>query len=131
MQAKPLLIIIVTFIFSHIAMGQYKIPDSLKNKSFEELKKLFLETESNHRISYVYAKSYIEKAKVEKDTFNIAYGYIYKSYLSDFEEALKYTDSILQLTRNYKNIEFPALGFMLKGYYYYAEGQDKIALEIT
>lgn len=127
--SRSLPIFLLVFICQPI-FSQEKLLDSLQDKSYEYLKKAFVDSEEDYQISNVYANAWIEKAKNEKDTFNLAYAYLYKSYILNYNDAVKYADSIINLTKVYKSEEFPALGYMLKGYHHYGNGEDKKALEL-
>lgn len=129
MITKPLLITFFTFLFLQIISGQNKIPDSIENKSFEEIKMLFFETESDYDVSNTYAKSYLLKAKKSKDTFRIAQGYKYLSYISSDTTAMKYVDSIIFVTENFKNDVYPAFGYYLKGAWLCNIGKDKLGFD--
>ncbi|AOW21291.1 helix-turn-helix domain-containing protein [Urechidicola croceus] len=108
---------------------------SLTTKTFNELSKefyhIYYDSILDTKKANVYANEYLNRAKKEKDTIKIANGFQYKSNLSDFENAIKYVDSILLYTQNIQNIDYPALGYMLKGAYYFnhAKGKDKEALD--
>ncbi|GAA3657477.1 helix-turn-helix domain-containing protein [Flavivirga jejuensis] len=126
----PFVLMFFLTLISQAIQGQEKSSDSLQDKSFEYLKSAFEEYEDNHKVSIVYVNAWIKKASREKDTFNLAYAYLYKSCILHYEGAIAYSDSIIALTKNYKNNEFPALGYMLKGYYNYDNGDDKKALKL-
>jgi len=123
-------LIILFILLCRTLLSQEMPLDTLTDKSFEYLRNGFQDHEENHEVSNIYANALVRKAIKEKDTFNLAYAYLYKSYIMDYDDALAYSDSIINLTVNFKNDEFPALGYMLKGYYKYANGDDKKALKL-
>lgn len=123
-----LLIIFLSFPFQN-SLSQDKNSDSLKNLSYEELRNGFFDALETDSIANKYAEVHIKRARKDEDIIKIADSYLYKSYISDFENAIKYSDSIIELTKNLNHIYYPALGYMIKGYYYYNEGKDKKALD--
>ncbi|GGD28413.1 helix-turn-helix domain-containing protein [Hyunsoonleella pacifica] len=103
--------------------------DSLKNKPYKYLEKKFFKHQDDSKVASIYVDAWVNKAKVAKDTFNLANAYLYKSYNLEYNEAIKYSDSIVLLTRDYLNEKFPALGYMIRGYHHYSIGKDKKALD--
>ena len=67
----------------------------------------------------IYAKAYLNKAKNANDKLKIANGYSIVASIVNPEIALKYSDSIIQLTRNLNSFKHPGYGFMIKGMCYY------------
>ena len=96
---------------------QYYVPDSLKNKTYKELYKALNLNSSDSLKSSIYAWSFLNKAKNEKDTIKIAAGFtqVASILIYDFNEAIKYSDSIILLTRHLKNDTYPGFGYMTKG----------------
>ena len=54
---------------------------------------------------------------------------MYKSYISNYTDAIIYSDSIIVMTIELNHKYYPALGYMIKGYHYYNEGEDKKAVD--
>jgi len=110
----------------------FYIPDSLKNKSYEELFK-GLNASSNDTIKEkIYAKTYLHKAKNENDTIRIANAYTQFASLNHSKSSysvLIYADSIIALTKNNEKVEYPGFGYMLKGMFYFEIGNYEKALE--
>ncbi len=103
--------------------------DSLKKYSYDELKEKYYEIEEKSiSKAKVYAKYYLAKSKLENDTINIARGYRFVSYTSENDDAIKYSDSIINITKNSDNKYFPTVGYLLKAYYYYDFGNYKLTL---
>lgn len=130
MRTKTILASILLFGFFQLVVSQQRIPDSLKNHSFDELKTLFFENMHIDSLSIFYSNTHLKRAKKDKNTLKIAEGYLLKSYISDFDSAIKYSDSIIALTNNIKNNDYPALGYMAKGYHYYNAGNESKALDL-
>ena len=123
------------FISTHWGYSQnspvFHIPDSLKNKTYDELYQNYIVSYNDTINEKIYAKAYLHKAKNNNDTIKIASGYaqfarIVSSYNAKL--ALIYTDSIIDLTKNLNNHEYPGFGYMLKGAIYYNFGDYKKAL---
>lgn len=77
-----------------------------------------------------FSTAYLAKAKLENTTVKIANGYYLLSELNIHKKAaLQYSDSIIQLTKNTQNKNYPALGYIQKGIHYYYNGQNELALE--
>lgn len=110
----------------------FNIPDSLKTKTYQELFK-GLNASSNDIIKEkVYARAYLHKAKNENDIVRISNGYsqfasIYSKINNNL--AMKYCDSIIFLTKNIKNIDYPGYGYMAKGNCQFNLGNYEKALE--
>ncbi|MBB3123377.1 AraC-like DNA-binding protein [Mesoflavibacter sabulilitoris] len=125
-------ILILATIFSFFICEGYSQNNkkaSVQDLSYKELKSGFFKEFENDSIANIYSNQFLNKAKNELDTIKMAEGYLFKSYKSDFEEAIMYSDSIINLTIDQRNYYYPALGFMIKGFYLYNEGYDKKALD--
>ncbi|WP_160128990.1 helix-turn-helix domain-containing protein [Kordia antarctica] len=100
--------------------------DSVNLTTFEE--KLQIAKQSKDTLEIA-----LQKAKQSKDTLGIANAYDEYSefYLKPLNKlSLAYSDSILFITKNLKNNEkFPALGYHLKGRYYYRKGKYNTAFK--
>ena len=75
------------------------------------------------------ALTYLNRAKKEDDTIKMARGYDRLARIFYPEKNRVFADSIIELTRGYDNITYPALGYMLKGFYYYSENNIKNSME--
>ncbi|WP_299885225.1 AraC family transcriptional regulator [uncultured Lacinutrix sp.] len=129
MRFKQIFALIITFFALQNAFCQGNSIDSLKKLSYEELKTGFFSSLNIDSVANKYVEVHIKRAKKENDIIKIADSYLYKSYISNYEGAIKYSDSIIDLTINQNHIYYPALGYMLKGYHYYNEGKDKKAVD--
>ncbi len=117
---------------SNVSFAQengFVVPDSLKGKSFEELKKSILQNAKKTDISKMIAFIYIHKAKKDKDTLEIVHGYHFLSYFIFGNEKLKYIDSIIFLTKNKNYPSYPMKGFLEKGNFYYNKRMFSNALD--
>lgn len=109
----------------------FKIPDSLHYKSYPELGYWYYEylEAGKSKISKQYAKAYIAKAKQEKDTLNIAEGFYYLGYISESDLALRYMDSIIGITKDLNNSDYPGKAYLFKGIVYSDKRVFKKALD--
>lgn len=127
--------IITNFIFSQNSKlavdGSQKelFKDSLKNKTFEELKELFNNSNIKSKSSTVYLKYYMKKAKRAEDILRIADGYKFLASSLKDTISLIYLDSLIDLTKNIKNKDYPGLAYLWKGRYYFRKSQNKKALQ--
>ena len=107
----------------------FHIPDSLKNKTYKELYKSQILYNNDSLKEPFYAKIYLHKAKNENDTIKIANAYTQFAAINNSTIAIKYYDSIIELTKNLNNFEYPGFGYMGKGIHHFNLGNDEIALE--
>lgn len=127
--------LITNFIFSQNSNlpvdGSQKelIKDSLKNKTFEELKELFNNSTTKPNGSSIYLKYYMKKAKRVEDILRIADGYKFLASSLKDSISLIYLDSLIDLTKNVKNKDYPGLAYLWKGRYYFRKSQNKKALQ--
>lgn len=97
------------------------VNDSINvNSSYEEIQELFYQYEDADSIkAEMYANLYLEKAKKEKNQYNTAKGFIFKSYIYTNEKGIRYADSAIVLTQNNTDPYFPTAGYLSKGYILY------------
>ncbi|MEW7290309.1 helix-turn-helix domain-containing protein [Aquimarina sp. 2304DJ70-9] len=105
--------------------------DSLRDMTFEELDVLFKKNQQDSIFVNKVAHTYLFKAKNQNNTIQIANGYVmfYKMTRKNSKIALKYTDSIIEVTKEIKDILYPAKGYLLKGNVLYGMEQYSDALE--
>lgn len=92
----------------------------LKDYTYQELEGKFYEIspdDVNGRKKI--AKSYLEKAKSDHDETQIAEAYIMLHFDESLPNALKYLDSVQVITRQSKEIYYPARTFLLRGNLYF------------
>ncbi|AVF49567.1 MULTISPECIES: helix-turn-helix domain-containing protein [Weeksellaceae] len=125
------LFLLLVLIFSNLFFSQSNITDSLKKFNYNELKEKFDYYYNNDKSLEAkrIAKYYLQKAKNEKNTLQIAEGYILIHFNEDFSTALKYIDSLGIITKNIKGSLYPARTYRLKGNLYYKNDDLKKALE--
>ncbi|WP_103070831.1 helix-turn-helix domain-containing protein [Aquimarina sediminis] len=109
--------------------GQAEI-DSLMSKDYIYLKKGFRANVKDSLIASYYVSAYIKKAKEEKDTIQLINGY-YRKLMLDQKYFTRFDlyDTILHLSKNLRNQNFPTLAYYDKGNYYYKRRNFKEALK--
>jgi hypothetical protein len=66
-----------------------------KKESYDELKKLFFDNANNKSKQKVYAKAFLDKAKLENNNSKIIRGYYFHSLINEENTALIYSNSHL------------------------------------
>jgi AraC-like DNA-binding protein len=120
MTKKHLLILWVCLY--HYANAQHKnfvIPDSLSAKGYDYFSKNILYKERDSLKEKGYAKSWLAKAKLEKNYGQMAMAYKALLYKSDKKIQLIYADSIVIAARKTADIELIGSAYMTKGIVYY------------
>ncbi|MBQ0733902.1 helix-turn-helix domain-containing protein [Aquimarina celericrescens] len=108
-------------------INNFKIPDSLKEISFEELKNKFYQDslDSHERL---YAKTYIKKGVNANDSLEVAKGYYLLYVISKDSVALSLLDKGLEYSKNRSTEEYPAVFYYNKGDFYFDHANYKEAL---
>lgn len=99
--------------------------NDLSKLSYEQLKDSLVK----HSYPKKYAEAYLTKAKREQNKLRISFGYENMAHAVTPKEALIYCDSLITISHEIKRDNYPAFGYMLKGYFLYELGKDKEALE--
>ncbi|GGG35054.1 hypothetical protein GCM10011344_39790 [Dokdonia pacifica] len=108
------------------------VADSLHQKAYEELRNGFLTNfiQKDTIQAHLYANIYFNKAKIDKDQSQLVNGYYYRSLLEYNEDKrLAFLDSIIDISKNFRNKNFPTVSYYDKGAYYHKRGQFKLALD--
>lgn len=66
------------------------------------------------------ARTYLDRARTQRDTIKMARGYDRLARIFHPEKNIAFADSIIALTKDIKNITYPAMGYFLKAYNYKA-----------
>ncbi|MEW7277765.1 helix-turn-helix domain-containing protein [Aquimarina sp. 2201CG1-2-11] len=103
--------------------------DSLSLKTYNELESLFKKHKLDSTLSKAYAWGYIQKAKREKDSLQMANGYYYISKVCKDDVLLSYLDSLIIASKNIKSVKYPGVGYINKGTFYYHKENYPKALE--
>lgn len=109
--------------------NSYKIPDSLKNKSYEYLDNKIYELKKDSTKAAVYLYTYLDKAKNENNWKEVVNGYQNLLYQSPDKIALKYADSMIYAAKKSNNNTLIGSAFLSKGIMYYSLKQQNTALD--
>jgi AraC-like DNA-binding protein len=113
-----------SFINSFSQEKPFVIPDSLKNLSFEELEQRF-ENSPTGKDMLLYSNVYYKKSKKQEEKKIILNGLYMKGHLLyDKIRCLKYLDTIINLTKNNSDGDYPAKAYILKSDFYF--GNDEL-----
>jgi AraC-like DNA-binding protein len=123
-----LMLISIQWVYSQKAQI-FHIPDSLKNKTYKELSESQSLTYYDTIKDKIYITAYLHKAKNENDTIKIANAYTQFVSVYTNQSALRYCDSIINLTKKIEHFVYPGYGYMLKGISYYNLGSYEKALD--
>ncbi|WP_372792698.1 helix-turn-helix domain-containing protein [Lutibacter sp.] len=107
----------------------FQISDSLKNKTYKELYKGLNSNYNDPIKEKIYATAYLNKAKNENDTIRIANAYSQFVSINNSKIAIKYCDSIIDLTKTLDHFEYPGYGYMIKGILSFNLGENEKALD--
>ncbi|SDX97049.1 AraC-type DNA-binding protein [Lutibacter oricola] len=113
------LILLIIFSFSQLGFAQdYKtvIPDSLKQYTYKELYSKKNENTDNPFLQDLYSFSYLNKAKKEKDSLRITYGYSQVASYQDDPLNITYLDSIIYITKKKNYDGYRSHGYLWKGF---------------
>ncbi|WP_271783267.1 helix-turn-helix domain-containing protein [Aquimarina algiphila] len=107
--------------------------DSLSQKTYEELDKLFDTNKNDTILATQYANAYISKGKKESDTLMIANGYRMfcklKLKATTTKIVLQYADSIILLTQHKTYFRYPTRGYLFRGLAFLYQNQYEKALD--
>ncbi len=128
MKLKYLLLFLITGIVFFQAQTNNMGKNPLEERTYEELSKEFYKSRIGEGNSKSIANCYLKKAKSEKNTTQIAEGYVMLHFEENFPNALKYLDSLQHLTQNFKENTYPARIYLLRGNLYFRNDNLQSAL---
>ncbi|MCD0472502.1 helix-turn-helix domain-containing protein [Flavobacterium sp. JAS] len=105
------------------------IPDTIENKDFDYIFDRIEESQRDPEIQALYLKSFLYKAKSEKNSEEITNGY--KNYLHYSKDNLKlvYADSMIYTARITANKALIGSAYLSKGIVFYGMKKHKYALD--
>lgn len=107
--------LLLQFLFASTSLTVQNFTDSLQQKNYKELVQQFFEIrKTDSTKAKKIAEYYLERAKHNRDTLKIAKGLDLFSFISNYEEQQKYLDSIILITKNKQDKEYPALAYFAK-----------------
>jgi len=126
---RKIIVVLIIILLSLKVSAQEK--NTLNLKKLDELSDLFYNNINDSLFSLRVAKTYLKKAKLKKDTFEIANGFYFLSNVYKNEEKLflLYNDSIIFLTKKLKTEFYPVIGYFNKGDHFYEKRELKRSLE--
>ncbi|AZA80451.1 hypothetical protein C1637_23040 [Chryseobacterium lactis] len=122
---------ILLFILSNILNAQSNTAGKkpLEKNTYQELENAFYNSKPDDIDGKrSIAKYYVKKAKSEKNTTQIAEGYVMLHLDETLPNALKYLDSLQVITKNSQENYYPARTFLLRGNLYYRSNNLQAAL---
>ena len=125
-------LLIIWLCVYHYANAQEKnfiIPDSLSSKNYEYFYKNIVYKEKNNAKELLYAKSWLAKAKSEKNFGQMAMAYKALMYKNDRKLQLIYADSMVTAAKETTNPELIGSVHMTKGVIHYDRKEHKKALD--
>lgn len=131
MHLKEVFISLIISLFCSISWAQKinKIPDSLKNLSYDNFReKIYNNPNSTFIQNFIYAQSNLLKAKNESNTREIIYGYdLFAEIYTDFDKSIKYSDTAIALANKTYPKALPYL-YSTRGYIFYNKKRLKESL---
>ena len=104
--------------------------DSLVKLDYKDIRKSIITNANDSIIAITYANAYIQKARIERDTSELVKGYYFKIILDPIKEkSFHLYDTIIELSKNLKNENFPATAYFDKGVIYHRKYLYKNALD--
>lgn len=123
-KIHPFYFFISLLLMSTIVKAQ-KTEDSLQLKTYEELENLYYDYfETDSTLIKNVLKLYINKAKRERDTFQIATGYEMYYYIIENDKKIRYLDSIINITKNKEHQKYPATAYYALARFFLLEKRD-------
>ena len=129
-QNKYLLIALL--LFAHCAAAQMtngNIPDSLSNKNFDYLSQASISNSRDSVKSKIYVKTWLLKAKWEKNPYQLALAYKALIHKSNKKFRLSYADSMVTVSKRTNDIELIGSAYMTKGIVHYDRKEQIKALD--
>ncbi|WP_299684574.1 helix-turn-helix transcriptional regulator [uncultured Dokdonia sp.] len=114
---------------SSILFSQERTLDSLATLDYKDIKKLIYKSENDSLICQTYIQAYLNKAKKENDSLEIARGYYFKIISTKEDEKFFHLyDTIIEISKKIEKQNFPAAAYFDKGVYYHRKYLYKNAL---
>ncbi|WP_298311006.1 AraC family transcriptional regulator [uncultured Aquimarina sp.] len=124
--------LLLYFLFSNICSAQETnviVPDSLYSMNYEELDSKYNTVKrKNPKKAILYAQSFLDKAKKEKNVIKQADGYYMLAGLHKDSIRIIYIDSIINLTNKLKASKYPTEAYLYKARIFGAQGQYQLSM---
>ncbi|RTY84822.1 helix-turn-helix domain-containing protein [Flavobacterium sp. GSP27] len=130
-MTKKYLLIIFLCLYNNASAQQnsFIIPDSLSAKDYEYFSKNILYTEKDSIKEWLYAHSWLAKAKREKNFGQMAWAYKVLIYKNDKKLRIIYADSMVTAAKRTADIELIGAVYMTRGAVYYDRKEQMKALD--
>ncbi len=131
MKKEIIVVFLILMGFQSVAsQDNIVIPDSLKDRDYEYLlEKIITIDENISPLPNLYAKTYVNKGILTKDTLRMVQGYYLLSQVNKHKKAIKYADSSIALCKGKKYDTYPFKQYRFKAGLHYDLGQYKEALD--
>ncbi|MCW1960847.1 helix-turn-helix domain-containing protein [Chryseobacterium viscerum] len=129
MKIKYLLLFLIignVFFQAQINNVEKNILERLTYKELEE--EFYKDRSEDANSARSIANYYLKKAKFEKNTAQIAEGYVMLHFDESLPNALQYLDSLQHITKNSKENIYPARTYLLRGILYFKNDNLQSAL---
>ncbi|WP_281988485.1 AraC family transcriptional regulator [Aquimarina aggregata] len=133
-ESCSLILLCIYILFGiQFSIGQeqgFKVPDSLKKQSYDELYASYRNVNRDTIKSKLYLSAYLEKAIKDKDTIKMAMAYSAIScYISEESEKIALLDEAIAISEGLNDDKYPIKSYSFKGGYYLKKGQYQLALD--
>ncbi|MDB9781765.1 helix-turn-helix domain-containing protein [Winogradskyella sp.] len=110
--------IISALIFTIGPISQAQVPNDkyLEIVDYEELLTLFNVYEGDSLVQKKIIDIYLSRAKEDNDTIKIARSFDRLARIFSSKKNISYADSLIDYTRDWKHITYPAIGYIIQGY---------------
>lgn len=110
--------IISALIFTIGPISQAQVPNDkyLEIVDYEELLTLFNVYEGDSLVQKKIIDTYLSRAKEDNDTIKIARSFDRLARIFSSKKNISYADSLIDYTRDWKHITYPAIGYIIQGY---------------
>ncbi|WP_160114017.1 response regulator transcription factor [Aquimarina sp. AU119] len=121
--------LLILFVYANQVYGQNEKEDKNQNDlGYNQLKAL-IANQKTDSLKVKTLQSYLSESKSRADTLGMANAYFFLELLVT-EVKLQYADSLIEITKDKKYMNYPAKGYLLQGNRQYELGNYKEALEL-
>ncbi len=127
-QKLYIFLLSVSFLLVATISQAQQAEDSLQGKSYDQLQDIFYDYyDRDSLLTSKVLKTYLTRAKREKDTLHIAIGYdnyyLFREH-EDGTDYINYLDSIIQYTKTNASKDYPASSYFAKAQYHLLGKRD-------
>ncbi len=111
---------------------KFVIPDSLKNKTLDEIENLYITFRKDSIKKNIYGRSLLQRAKQENNDLGLAKGYRLVSFLynNDAPIRIAYLDSSIAIGKKIKRNDYPEISYSNLAWVYFQMGNYDESLEL-